>query len=102
MFKIWAKIIKKEKIVRNLMYKGYGDFELDKLHFYLTEICNELDIPTPVLLKSHIRHFDSFRLARFSPSDFVEKVDFTFFTVEYVSDNNGEKKHLYKSYLPVD
>ena len=102
MFKIWAKIITREKIIRTLMYKGYGDFECKKLHFYLSEICSELDIPTPVVLNSHIVNFNSFKTTRFLSSDFVENVNFDKLTLEYVNDNGGEKHHLYKSYLPAD
>ncbi|MBR2967607.1 MAG: hypothetical protein IKC35_02365 [Clostridia bacterium] len=102
MFKIWAKTVKKEKITKSYVYKGEDKFDSKLLSKYLPEMCEQMDIPTPVLLNSHIKNFDAFGITRFTKSDFVESVDFDFFTLEYCKDEHGEKKHLYKAYLPVD
>ena len=102
MFKIWARTISNDKITKSLMYKGEDKFDRSKFLKYLTEICEQMDIPTPVLLKSHIRNFDAFNITRFLSSDFVESVDFDNLTVEYCRDDHSEKKHIYKAYLPTD
>ncbi len=43
-------------------------------HFfdYLTEICQAMDIPTPVLTKTHLFNFAKFNHVKFLPRDFVE------------------------------
>lgn len=102
MFKIWAKTIKNDKIKTSHIYKGEGKYDPSLLTKYITEICEQMDIPTPVVLKSHINNFNSFNFTRFSPDDFVEWVRFDFLTIEYCRDDGGEKKHIYKAYLPVD
>lgn len=102
MFKIWAKTLRHEKIIKSHIYKGEAQFNLAQFNKYLSEICEQMDIPTPILLKSHIKNFDSFNFTRFSSSDFVENVAFDFLTLEYCRENNSEKKHIYKAYLPVD
>ena len=43
---------------------------------YVREICEKLDCPTPVVLKSHIFSYAKYNTVKFVPSDFVEKVDF--------------------------
>lgn len=102
MFKIWAKTIKNDRVKKSHIYKGEDKFDSELFQQYLREICEQMDLPTPVLLKSHIRNFDSFNTTRFLPSDFVEKVDFDRFTLEYCREDNSPKRHIYKEYLPVD
>ncbi len=41
-----------------------------------------MDIPTPVILKHHIRGFHSFNITTFKAEDFVESVDFDKFVLE--------------------
>lgn len=101
MYKIWAKTIANDRVKKSLIYKCQGEFERKTFGKYIAEICEQLDIPTPIVLKSHIRNFDAFHMTRFLPSDFVESVDFDSLTVEYCVES-GEKKYIYKSYLPVD
>ena len=43
---------------------------------YLTQLCDALDIPTPVLMKVHIFNYAKFRHVVFRPSDFMEEVEF--------------------------
>lgn len=102
MFKIWAKTIKNDKVQKSLMYKGEDKYDTELFSKYLVEICEQLDIPTPVVLKSHTRNFDTFNVTRFLPSDFVEQVNFDAFTIEYCRDDHTQKKYIYKAYLPVD
>ena len=68
MFKIWAKVLKDGKIIKQLSYSQFFN--------YLTDICEGLDIATPVLLKTHIFNYAKFSTVRFIPRDFAENVDF--------------------------
>ena len=103
MFKIWVKTLKREKIIGNKTYVGEGQFDIELFHSYLTEMCESMDIPTPVLLSSHIRNFSSFNYVTFTASDFVEPVKFDKLVLEYCREDTTRRKHLtYKAYLPVD
>jgi hypothetical protein len=70
--KIWAKLITNGKIKNQIVYEK--DEKLVYSHFfdYLTEISQKLDIPTPVLLKTHIFNFATFNHVKFTKTDFVE------------------------------
>ena len=85
MFKIWAKVMREGKIVRQYVYENDRE-KLTWSHFfeYLTGICRDLDVPTPVLLKSHILNFAKFNHVRFYPRDFMEEVDFDFLLLENI------------------
>lgn len=76
MFKIWAKILKDGKIERQLTYSREDKFAYGEFFSYLADICEGLDIATPVLLKTHIFNYAKFNTVRFLPRDFAEPVDF--------------------------
>jgi len=70
--KIWAKLITDGKIKHQMVYEK--DEKLTYSHFfdYLTEICQALDVPTPVLMKTHIFNYAKFNHVKFTAKDFVE------------------------------
>ncbi len=76
MVRIWAKIIKNEKILCDCIYEHLGMTDYSLFFDYVREICERLDCPTPVVLKSHIFSYAKYNTVKFVPSDFVEKVDF--------------------------
>ena len=85
MLKIWAKTLLADKITRDHMFKRFEKFDAGKFMEYLTEICYELDIPTPVVLSSHLANFGAFHVVRFRDGDFVESVDFELLVLESAS-----------------
>ncbi len=76
MFRIWAKVIREEKIVKQLTYESDDRFVYSQFFKYLSDICEELDVATPVLMKTHIFNYAKFGTVRFLPRDFAESVDF--------------------------
>lgn len=76
MIRIWGKVVKKERIVRDWVFESEETFSYAEFFSYLTEICGALDVPTPVLLKNHLFQFAKFRHVVFRPSDFMESVAF--------------------------
>ncbi|MCL2061488.1 MAG: hypothetical protein FWH03_02570 [Firmicutes bacterium] len=82
MIKLWVKTKVAEKLTRDHIFRRNEKFDIDKFTEYLMEICYELDIPTPVVLSSHINNFFEFNTVRFKPDDFVEAVDFEVFIIE--------------------
>ena len=85
MIRIWAKVFSEDHIEKQTVYER--DEALAYSHFfnYLAEICDALDIPTPVLLKPHIFNFAKFRHVVFRPRDFLEGVDFDKLVLENIS-----------------
>jgi hypothetical protein len=84
MFKIWAKVIKDGKIVKQTTYQRDEKFTYSRFFEYLAEICSELDICTPLLLKTHIFNYAKFNMVRFIPRDFAETVDFDKLVLENI------------------
>ena len=84
MFKIWAKVIKDGKIVKQLTYERAEKFSYSEFFTYLADICEELDIATPVLMKPHIFNYAKFNTTRFLPRDFAEPVSFDRLVLENI------------------
>ena len=70
--RIWAKAMKNGKIRKQTVYEREGKVVFSQFFTYLSEICAELDVPTPVLLKTHIFNVAKFNHVNFLPRDFVE------------------------------
>ena len=73
MFRIWAKVMQEDHIAKQFVYTREEPFAYAKFFDYLTDICGELDIPTPVLLKPHIFNYANFNHVIFRQSDFMEQ-----------------------------
>lgn len=76
MFRIWAKVMKKDKIIAQFVLEKYESLDYSKFFDYVREICEVLEIPTPVIIKTHLFNYAKYNNVRFSASDFVENIEF--------------------------
>ena len=88
MVRIWARTMVESKITRSYIYESIDSFKEDELYKHIEKMCHELDIPTPVILKSHIKNYVDFNNAVFLPRDFIESIDFEKFIIENASLSN--------------
>ena len=86
MVKIWVKTIRGEKTTRSEVFVFSGKYEEAEFQDYLNEICDQLDIPTPVVIKAHVRNFSRFNITKFKRDDFVESTDFDLLSLENAAD----------------
>lgn len=76
MVRIWAKVLKDDKIIKQCVYEHDGVTDYSIFFEYLRDICEKLDIATPVLIKTHLFNYGKYNYVRFTQSDFVEKIPF--------------------------
>ena len=76
MQRIWARTMHDGKIEKSYIYESVDNFKENTFFKHLEKICHEIDIPTPIILKSHIDNYVDFNNVTFLPRDFVESVDF--------------------------
>lgn len=76
MIRIWAKVMKKDRILSQFMLEKTETMDYSEFYGYLREICEALDVPTPVLIKTHLFNYAKYNCVRFKQDDFVEKIDF--------------------------
>lgn len=76
--------MKEGKILSQTTYEREEKFTYADFFGYLTDICDKLDIPTPVLMKTHLFNYAKFRHVVFRPSDFMESVPFDRLVLENI------------------
>lgn len=82
MIKIWGKINKHERIIKSKTIEV--DEHTTTFFDMLKDLCQTLNIPTPVLLDKHVHDFNRFNVCVFKPDDFIEDVIFDNFTLEHM------------------
>ena len=82
--KVWARIRKDNKTVAEhvIAIPEKSACEVENWAGAIGELCHELNLSRPVILKKHVRDFESFNHTVFRPGDFMEKVDFDRLEVE--------------------
>ena len=76
MLRIWARTTQDLKITRSYIYTSIDKFSNETFRLHVEKICNELDIPSPIILDSHITNYIEFNNTTFLARDFIESVDF--------------------------
>ena len=76
MIRIWAKVMKKDKILKQYVFERYEEMDYSEFFNYVSEICQNLDVPTPVIIKTHLFNYAKYNVVRFKKDDFVESIDF--------------------------
>lgn len=84
MFRIWAKVFEEDHIAKQITYERTEPFAYAEFFRYLAEICDSLDIPTPLLLKAHIFNYAKFNHVVFKRGDFMENVEFDKLVLENI------------------
>ena len=84
MVRIWAKVMKKDKILKQYMFEKNCNIDYSEFFDYLREICENLDIATPVLIKTHLFNYAKYNVVRFNAGDFLESIPFDKLVLENI------------------
>ena len=84
MIRIWANVIKNDKIINQTVFEKIGHMDYSEFFDYVREICDTLDIPTPVIIKTHLFNYAKYNVLRFKKDDFVENINFDKLVLENV------------------
>jgi hypothetical protein len=80
--RIWAKLMTDGRIRKQFVYENPEKLTYSHFFDYMIEICQTLDIPTPVLTKTHVFNFAKFNHVKFLPRDFVESLGYDHLFIE--------------------
>ncbi len=84
--KIWATTVLEEKITRDLLFEYDHIGNENDFVCVLQQLCEQMDIPTPVVTYVNFNHYVLFNNTKFKSRDFVESIDFDFLNLEAVPD----------------
>ena len=76
--------MKKDKILKQYMFEKTQTMDYSMFFDYLREICENLDVPTPVLIKTHLFNYAKYNTVRFTKDDFVEQISFDKLVLENI------------------
>lgn len=77
--KLWLRLIKDNKIKRDLVVSASAD----NIEGALQEGLKRLDIAMPVIIKKHLNEFSAFSQTSFSERDFLEPFCYDKLEIEY-------------------
>lgn len=84
MIRIWAKVLKNNKIIKQFVFERAESMDYSQFFDYLREICENLDIATPVLIKTHLFNYAKYNVVRFNKDDFMESIEFDKLVLENI------------------
>lgn len=95
MLKLWGKLIKHHKIVRDVVL----DMTLitdsaQTVRAALDDFAPALDIARPIWLPKNETDLTKFIITRFYPDQFMESVDFDWLEIEIIGDDRKQKNRL--------
>jgi len=89
MFRLWGKIIKDNKIIRDMVVEN-GDPGLrrtQKIFAAIDEICRAFDLSKPIWLDANIAEFKRHDKTRFRQDNFIEIIDFDFLEIQVIEED---------------
>lgn len=82
MIKIGAKLVKNNKVIRRYEYMNANEYNGENFFRYVIDICNKLDIGTPIVVSYHKECYEDFNSVKFLKDDFAENVNFDYMFLE--------------------
>ncbi len=88
MFRIWAKMIKDNRLLRDLTISDDRDVNRTaKVFAALDEVCAKWDLPKPIWLQSNVKDFRYHSKTRFTADSFIEGIDFDFLEIYVIEED---------------
>ena len=85
--RLWGKIIKENRLVRDIVIETAGDdTRTHKILYSLSEICQALDLEVPIWLDTNIADFKRASKTRFTQDSFIEQIGFDALEIEVIEE----------------
>ena len=88
MFRIWGKLYKDNRLVKDItVCNDSEDTRTHKVFHALDEICYAFDLGKPIWLDSNIREFQRHARTRFCKDNFMEEIDFDYLDFHVIEED---------------
>ena len=97
MMNIWAKVLTDHRIMNETVreFSSARPSDMEGWSVLLHELCQDLDLCRPVILKKHVNDLKQFSRVVFKPADFIESVDFDEFEIEVIPEKKKKSTDPY-------
>lgn len=87
MIRLWGKIYKKNKMIKQYEYTCNEDIAYQKqLTKCIVAICYKFDIQKPYWLNRNLKEYNRIKKTSFNQDNFIEKIDFDKFEIEVLDE----------------
>lgn len=88
MFRMWGKIIKDTKLIKDtvIILSDYSMSRTEMVFKALEEICYQFDLEQPIWLDATVHEFQRNSKARFTQDNFIEHLDFDFLEIQVIEE----------------
>ena len=88
MFRLWSKIYKDNRMLKDTVIKDDSDdTRTHKIFRALDQTCYEFDLARPIWLDATIKEFKKHDKARFTQDNFVESIDFDYLEIHVIEED---------------
>lgn len=88
MFRMWGKLWKDNRLLKDIMIEnGDQDTRTHKVFRALDDICMEFDLGKPIWLDSHVQDFKRHSRTRFRQDSFIEEIDFDYLEIQIIDED---------------
>lgn len=86
--RIWFKIFKENRLIKDLTIENYdSDTRTHKIFDALEQCCLEMDLSKPIWLDSTVREFKRHSKARFTSDAFVDEIEFDYLEIHVIEED---------------
>ena len=88
MFRLWGKIFKDNRMVRDTVIEN-GDYSMSRTEMIfaaIEDICYEFDLGKPIWLDATIQDFKRHDKARFTKDNFIETIEFDYLEIQVIEE----------------
>lgn len=87
MFRLWGKMIKDNRLVKDtVICDDSNDTRTHKIFHALDQICYEFDLSKPIWLDSTIAEFKKHDKTRFYQDNFVDSIEFDYLEIHVIEE----------------
>ena len=88
MFKLWGKLFKNNRMLRDTVIENSSDdTRTHKIFEALDDICYQFDLGKPIWLDSNVTDFKRHRKTRFTSDNFMESIDFDYLEIHIIDED---------------
>ncbi len=88
MFRIWAKVIKENRLMKDMTVENDSlDTRTHKVFAALEDICYAFDLEKPIWLDANVSEFKRHAGTRFTQDSFIERIPFDFLEIQVIEED---------------
>lgn len=89
MFRIWGKLVKQNKILRDhvVCIEDYSLTRTKKVYKALDEMCQEFDLAVPIWLDLNKKEFICHARTKFTQDSFIEHIEFDYLDFQVIEED---------------